>query len=186
MRGGSSSFLFRRQSVIGSLTIDTVLSERHQADSTVTQQPVEEGSNIADHIVNEPETVVIEGIVSNTPITGGTRNAAQEVFNELYSLRDAKEVVTVVTGLVVYENMVITNISIPRDRGTGGLVRFTVELTRIIKAGTTFGFLFQAVLSTALGIAAQAGMPLNLGKMATNPATANLVSNATSALRRMF
>lgn len=37
---------------------------------TVTQHPVETGANIVDHARREPETLMIEGIVSNTPMPG--------------------------------------------------------------------------------------------------------------------
>jgi hypothetical protein len=42
-------------------------------------------------------------------------------------------VVTVVTGLLVYNNMVVTSLTIPRDAKTGRALSFSIELTNIKK-----------------------------------------------------
>lgn len=51
-----------------SIAVDATLRQQHSAPSTVTDHPVETGSNISDHIRPEPDTLTLEGIISNTPI----------------------------------------------------------------------------------------------------------------------
>ena len=134
-----ANFLFspatRRRNSIGGLTIETTLFEGHTATSRSTLQPVERGSSISDHIVNDPEIITITGFISDTPITGGQSNNSQLAFDVLYSIRDRKDTVSVVTNFRVYQNMALTSIDIPRRQNVGQAIEFTVELTKIRTAG---------------------------------------------------
>lgn len=49
------------------LTLDASIHETHTATSTVTDHPVERGSNVADHIRPDPDVLTMEAIISNTP-----------------------------------------------------------------------------------------------------------------------
>jgi len=49
------------------LTLDASVREVHTGSSTVTDHPVERGSNVADHIRPDPDQLTIEGVISNTP-----------------------------------------------------------------------------------------------------------------------
>lgn len=49
------------------LTLDASIRESHTATSTVTDHPVERGSNVADHIRPDPDTLTMEAMISNTP-----------------------------------------------------------------------------------------------------------------------
>ena len=50
------------------IELDAAISEQHNADNTITDFAVEKGANISDHVRPQPETISIEGRVSNTPI----------------------------------------------------------------------------------------------------------------------
>ncbi|HMD69642.1 MAG TPA: hypothetical protein VKF42_12230 [Chitinivibrionales bacterium] len=50
------------------LQLDAGISERHSYKNRVTKYPVEKGLDVTDHIRQEPESFVLEGIVSNSPI----------------------------------------------------------------------------------------------------------------------
>ena len=53
---------------VGLVELDASLSESHSMNATVTEYPVEEGADIADHIRRQPDTITISGIVSDTPL----------------------------------------------------------------------------------------------------------------------
>lgn len=53
---------------IGDVWVDVSIRESHEATADVTLHPVEEGTDIADHIRPEPRTIQIDGLVTNTPI----------------------------------------------------------------------------------------------------------------------
>lgn len=49
------------------LTLDASIREVHTSSSTVTDHPVETGSNIADHIRPDPDALTMEAVISNSP-----------------------------------------------------------------------------------------------------------------------
>src|SRR6185436_16259045 len=53
------------------IVFDIVESETHTSKSTVTDHPVELGSNVSDHIRNDPDRISIKGTVTNTPLLLG-------------------------------------------------------------------------------------------------------------------
>jgi hypothetical protein len=55
---------------LDSVKFDAVTSIEHQDSVTITDHPVELGSNIADDAIDDPDRVTIEGIVTNTPHLG--------------------------------------------------------------------------------------------------------------------
>lgn len=49
------------------LTFDATIRETHTHTSTVTDHPVETGSNVADHIRPDPDSLTMDAHISNTP-----------------------------------------------------------------------------------------------------------------------
>jgi hypothetical protein len=54
---------------IGGMTLDATLVETHQFTAAVTDYEVEDGSVITDHIHLKPVTLLIEGVVSDSPVS---------------------------------------------------------------------------------------------------------------------
>jgi hypothetical protein len=175
-----------RKNAIGSLTIEATISENHRASSQVTKQTIEDGSSVSDHIINDPETVTIEGFISNTPISGGFQNNAQNAFDELYRIRENKQLITVVTGYRVYNNMAITNINVPRDRSTGQSIRFTVDLAFVRTVGNTNVSFLSGTISDVGGASASASRVIDLGRAVPGIAGINAQNAAFDIARRLF
>lgn len=117
---------------IGSLELDATLSEQHQGDVDVTDHPVERGANISDHARSKPEVVTLEGLITNTPISGGfDPTRAAKAYAELLSLKDAGDLLTVVTSRRSYSDMVLTSLSTPVDARTGQALRFSATLKQV-------------------------------------------------------
>lgn len=72
---------------VGGIEIDAVTSENHRYNSLVTANPIEDGSNVSDHIVNLPVILEMEGRLTDTP------------FGFLQSLVAAAAVGALTTGL---------------------------------------------------------------------------------------
>ncbi len=124
-----------RKGKLAHITLDAELYERHTATSRVTRYPVETGVNISDHISIEPEAVTIEGLISDSPIIGGNATGRyMTAFHELNRLWETRSLVTVVTHLKIYEEMAIRHLEFPRDGHTGGALRFTADLQKVVKA----------------------------------------------------
>lgn len=69
---------------IAAIWIDVALRETHAMSAECTRHPVEEGADITDHVQLSPDTIAIEGLVSNQPIEpprshmfGVTANSAE-------------------------------------------------------------------------------------------------------------
>lgn len=127
-----------REGRIDNLVLDVTIAENHERTSRVTQWPVEDGGNVSDHISNEPEKLMVEGFITNSPIKGEAAPAlrAQNAFDRLDELWKRRDVVEVATQMRVYQNMAIGRINVPINRGTGDALRFTVELERVRTVGS--------------------------------------------------
>lgn len=121
------------QSKVGTVTFDTMVSEEHRFTSRVTYFPVENGTIVSDHIINQPDVVILSGLVSDTPLNiFATFNRSIAAFNQLLELHRRREVIDVVTGIKIYKNMAITSLDVPRTVKTGQTLTFNIELQRII------------------------------------------------------
>ncbi len=68
--GGSSTvgITTGNNGVLGGIWLDAVVSELHTMRNTATRHPLESGGDVVDHVVSEPDTVVLECKVTRTPI----------------------------------------------------------------------------------------------------------------------
>ena len=132
--------------VIDGFVLDVMVSEEHSFDSMVTRHPVEKGADVTDHIRDEPITVRVEGLVTDTPIgtmtsvRGPNDLPSDDAFNRLLAIRAAKRPVTIETSLRRYENMGLERFSVPKDKDTGDALRFSaffVQLELVTNERTT-------------------------------------------------
>jgi len=161
--------LIRRKNKVGDLTIEATLSEQHNMTATVSKFPVEGGAIVSDHIVNDPEKITLEGFASNTPIGTEPGDYAQETFNQLKKMWEARELLDIVTQYKVYNDMAITDISVPLNAKTGQAIQFTIDLIKIKKVNATTVTVYTESLSTT--VADQASTSLNLGPKTFTPAS---------------
>lgn len=127
---------------IGGLTFDAVVSEQHTATLEVTDIPVESGVSITDHAYVKPYQLVIEAGVSSTPLrnTGdpyGTGDArVANAHDALLKLQASREPFDVQTGLKLYSNMILQEISTMQDKDTSSVLAFRATLREIIFVNT--------------------------------------------------
>lgn len=120
------------------LELDATTLEAPEYSATPTRSEVESGANITDHVMLSPESLTIEGMVTNTPIgikqllTGQQfGNPAQDAFIFLKKLYDDRLPFDFIGGLKVYSSMVITGFSPSRTSATGQALRFRMTMTQI-------------------------------------------------------
>ena len=174
---------------IGTVTLDVSISEQHTGTNEVTDHPVEEGVNIVDHVRPKPDTLKIEGLVTNTPsptsdapsfpVTVGDVTflskskfdaaRAGTAYSDLLALKENATLITVVTGLRTYDNMVIESLDVPRDARTGQALRFSCSLKQIRTA----------VVQTAKIVPTA---KIDKGKKATTPTTPEQSSSILNTL----
>lgn len=131
----------------GNIELDAALDENHEWSAEATSNPVEEGAPVTDHVIEQSDKLKIRGFVTDSPLnlsqsfsglvnSGSVGNRTQAVFDLLYDLIKIREPMTVYTKHRIYDNMVLTNITIPRSAGVGEAIEFNAEFIHIRKVAT--------------------------------------------------
>lgn len=126
-------------STVDSIQIDVSPSQQHSGDVDVTEHPVEQGSDISDNARPKQKQLTFEGFFTDTPIPGRDpsrigqlqEGRSANAYQVLAGLRDSGSLVSVVTGLKTYQNMVITALTVPIDARTGDALRFSISFRAI-------------------------------------------------------
>lgn len=111
----------------GQLVVSVWENESHDRSNNVTNYPVENGTEISDHIQPQPIELNVSGIVEATDT--GT-NIIDSYFL-LKQIMEEKQIITVVTSLDVYENMCVLSSNVTRNAQNGGSLSFTATLKQI-------------------------------------------------------
>lgn len=111
---------------IGPVPITAFLYEQHRSEATVTENPIEDGSSVNDHMYVEAKGLTLE--IADEKAT--------DAFIALVELQKEREPFDLVTGLTVYKNLVIKAVVADRERSTSKILRATVELGEVIIVGT--------------------------------------------------
>lgn len=135
---------------IGGIQLDAILSESHSNSVSLTNNPVELGADITDHAIVQPKRINIIAEVTDSPlgfaalgqlvdtVTGlfGTSTAqnltrSNAAYNALVQLADSRATLSVQTKLKLYENMMITDISILQDKDSSRIARMNITMTEV-------------------------------------------------------
>jgi hypothetical protein len=131
--------------IIGTFVVDAFLAEHYKFSNAVTDIPVEEGGNVADHIVEEQDVISVEAFIGNAAfevitIDGNSVSnleapdrmaRVRQAYQELKKLTKAKKLVDVVLGLETFTGMAITSFTIDREAETGANLPFTMEFKKL-------------------------------------------------------
>lgn len=136
--------LYRNKTKLGLIELDATLSASHQVQVEVTENPVERGAAVSDHMRRKPYVFTCEGLVTNTPVSAEKRTAlsrlsegvagpAENARNQLRALAGSGELITLITGLgITYSNMALTDLQMPEDRGITDAIRFTATFREVV------------------------------------------------------
>lgn len=128
------------RSELGALKLDLLVSEEIDLEGEVTKYPVEDGTQINDHVFQGSEIVRINGVVAEGSVETfsfssalGTRIA--DAIEVLRSMHKERALVTVSTGKMVYEDMAFSSLSATRscDSEGGNWLNIKAELVKIRK-----------------------------------------------------
>lgn len=118
-----------------SFTLDGTLSENIEQDTTYTEHPTEDGFNVADNRVTNPQRVSIDAIISRTPLwlDDGADDPLylERTLEALEAVERNGEEVTVVTALRAYPRRRISRLSIQFGQSDGESVRVSFDLVQI-------------------------------------------------------
>ena len=124
----------------GNIELDAALDENHEWSAEATSNPVEVGAPVTDHVIDQSDKLTIKGFVTDSPLTSSQSlspiSRSQDVFDLLYKLIKLKEPMTVYTKHRIYDEMVLTGVTIPRTSGVGEAIEFRAEFINIRKVAT--------------------------------------------------
>lgn len=121
---------------IGAITLDALLDESTELNSTATKYVVEDGAPISDHVMEESESLALSGWVTaaDTELFGaGGRSKLITAKDALRAIHKSRQPITVVTGMDTYTDMVMERCKIGRD-GKGEFFEIQCQLVKIRKA----------------------------------------------------
>ncbi|GHU71756.1 hypothetical protein FACS1894184_18950 [Clostridia bacterium] len=98
----------------------TVVNEQAQYTSRVTQFPIEDGTNINDHLIRDPEKFSIDG-----EIVGGMQTASL-----LTAMRNNRDVITY-SGRMSMDSLVITSLTLKASAKNELGANFQAQLQRV-------------------------------------------------------
>lgn len=138
---GLTDLLFpKRLGQIDGLEIDATVHEVHGVKAKATRHPVESGSDVTDHVQLMPDEIQIEGVITDTPLIGIadlllgqvdlatlTGQRASGAWDLLEQTVKARQPIKVVTTLKTYDNVILEDLSAPRDAENGNAIHFTVR-----------------------------------------------------------
>jgi len=140
---------------VGSVELDLILDEEHSKSAQVTENPLQDGRAISDGIFLELQEGSLTGLVTNHSVKLAEErakqldlqdsetlmaeaenyqleNRAKQAWLDLKAVMDAKQPVTIVTSLEVYDNVAITNISTERNGDSGDALEIKVSFSQIL------------------------------------------------------
>lgn len=182
----------RKQNELSTIQIDVTISENHTYTSIVAKHRVESGSDITDHIKNNPPEITMKGFITNTPvgllqgkigtmIRGGDFDRAKTAKEEMLLLRDSKTPFDILTTLGNYTNMVFSELSFDRDSTTVHKLNFSATLIQI-ELVTSETVKFDTIRDEFKD---KASDTVNTGAKATGKATADQIAKASFLARIM-
>jgi hypothetical protein len=154
---------------IDGIEFDALIELTEDYEAEVPSYPTEKGFNVSDNVTLKPITLTMTVFLTDTPVTWAKRfgvNAGrmESVVKKLEQLYFDKKVVTVTMTDAVYENMVMTNLSIVKSSDTGYAREIPITMQEII-----------VVESKTVTI------PSSYGKSGTTSASTGTASTTTSS-----
>lgn len=123
------------------LEFDATLREVHSGSSQLTDHPVEDGSVVTDHVIDQPDELALNCLMSNYPILflasaraqpsvegGDPRSRAEDAYRAIVRLRKTATVMTVGTSLRDYDGLLIKGESVTRDKDTSNILDIQINL----------------------------------------------------------
>lgn len=126
------------------LELDATPSERFSFAQEATEHPIETGADVTDHIRRRPDSLSLEGVVSNKPIVRidkGDKAAIEAAAGRSASALQALESLegrtcNVITELRKYVNMVCLTIDVNRTSETADVLAFSATFREVFRVTT--------------------------------------------------
>lgn len=125
-------------SSIGQIEFDVLVSHDTVLSAEVTENPVEEGFPVHDHVVLRPLKLSMVVAISSMPVTWYDRFGLDPMrmennLEKIWDIYLARQPVMIITHNRVYEDMVMTEFKFSRNKEDGRIYKIPMEFTQIRK-----------------------------------------------------
>lgn len=137
---------------IGPISADVTVEEEHHDELFITLHPVEQGAAISDHAFKMPARVRIKagwsqggkGMFGNDGLAGlassavaivptmGDPSYLADIYANLLNFQESAQLLTIVTGKRLYDNMLIRELSVTTDQRTENALLVEIECQEVI------------------------------------------------------
>lgn len=114
--------------LIGPVPVSVIVRESHQSNLGITELPIETGAKVTDHAYVEPKRISLEFADASAAAT----------FNALVRFQESRVPFTFVSGLFVYNSMLIKSLSADRDATFSTVLAGKAELQEVIIVSTAY------------------------------------------------
>jgi len=147
---------------LGGVFLDVVVTETHTSEMEIAEHPVERDAKISDHAWRLPRIVVLEAIVVSP--------AHIASWEALLQVQRIAEPFPIITGLRVYEDMLIKSLEASRDVNRSSILYFSATCREVIRVSTQ-------TIGGAQGATTSRGQIQGRQLTPTNSAQASLLSS---------
>jgi hypothetical protein len=156
---------------INLLPVDAFVQETITYSAEVTENPIETGGIVSDHLYTRPTELRVQGVVD-----GVKRDFA---YQTLVSMHEARAPLFISTGLQTFDNMALVELLVPRVAETADSLQFTAifKELRFVSAATTQS---EGAPSQSGGAADSAAPTARAGRVQPTPAAPANASAAAS------
>ena len=185
----------------GGIPLYCTITESHMYESKTSQYPVQSGSTVIDNVIQSPTVVRMRSLVSDSPITTIFNMRSNSIVDNIESvsrgvdtvekalnwknigsysitamealikLQEQRLPITLVTGIKVYNNMILTKMVVPRDPNTGRALFFDLE--------------FSEIMTSTVSISELAIDPQRMSNLSTVQRFSQAISTGTQVLRTL-
>ena len=125
-------FYKKKDNLLATIKLDAIITESAEANVRLTENPVEQGANVNDHIIFEPLTFSMQGAIVND-FSSNVRT--KQTWSDLLSLQANRTVFNLVQGLKTYKNVVLLSLTTQQDVSTANALIFSATLKELILVG---------------------------------------------------
>lgn len=202
------NLIIRETKKIAGIAIDGVITENTTRTMRMTSNPIESGDNVADHVIQEPMTYSLEGVITDTPLglvgiqetisgvkdavsgifgksdtTGQTRS--QQVYFALVELMQNKALLVVETSLKRYDDLIMETLNVIQDKDKSRAVFFTATFRQALIVRNIGGGLLEENMTERV-TKTSAANPINGGTAATALADVTTLSVIKTSMSSGF
>lgn len=149
-----------------SILFDATVSEDHERRNLITENPIEDGSVISDHITTLPFALSISGIFTDTPLSktipffealNSEEGRARQLWDDLVKVDESNVFFTIITGVKAYKNLLFEELIASRNSPESA-IRFRARVKQVLittQNGTLPTNVSEDVFHTTQGLQAE-------------------------------